>query len=207
MGHWDKKNFRISVKLRESCSDQRILDWQKEKDYNYTSKEVRAFRNTLSRIYHPVAEKIIRFLVEYKSGILLPDRWDYGEPLKHDFIPSDIDKYIEILSYPSGWLVLNKRRKYYCYIKNGDFGFWWEDDKPLRPKVEPECLVRLDIYFSKQSKPKMEFMQQLTDDMAEYLGTDYAKIIDQELTRPPLHLYEEDPQAVIYDAASKKKSI
>ena len=58
-------------------------------------------------------------------------------------------------------------------------------------------------FFSKQRKPKMEFMQQLADDMAEYFNTDYAKIIDQEMALEMPPLYEKDPKAVIYDAVDK----
>ena len=64
-------------------------------------------------------------------------------------------------------------------------------------------MVNIRISFSKQRKPKMEFMQQLTDDMAKYFNTDYAKIIDQEMASEMPPLYEKDPRAVIYDVLAK----
>ena len=98
-------------------------------------------------------------------------------------------------------MFLKKNKKYTCHITNWDYGFWWFDGKPCRPKVSFEYLVEIKILFSKQSKPKMEFMQQLANDMAEYFGTDYAKIIDQEIAAELPPLYEKDPKAVIYDVA------
>ena len=47
-------------------------------------------------------------------------------------------------------------------------------------------------------------MKQLADDMAEYFGTDYAKIIDQEIASQLPPLYEKDSRAVIYDVLVKQ---
>ena len=60
-------------------------------------------------------------------------------------------------------------------------------------------MVIIRIFFSKQRKPKMEFMKQLTDDMAEYFNTSYAVIIDQEAAEEMPPLYEDDPRAVVYN--------
>ena len=51
MGHFDRKNYIISVKLRESCSDQRIIDWQLERDYSYATDEVKVFEPSLNDIF------------------------------------------------------------------------------------------------------------------------------------------------------------
>ena len=50
----------------------------------------------------------------------------------------------------------------------------------------------------------MDFMKQIVDDMAKYFGTDYAKIIDQEIASELPPLYEKDPKAVIYEVITKE---
>ena len=201
MGHFDRKNYIISVKLRESCSDSRIIDWQSERDYTYTIEDVKTFESSIIPHYNPMAEQIMRFFIEYGDGIITPDKWNTFEPIKHNFTISELNNYVGVLSYPGGNLFLKKNKKYTCHITNWDYGFWWFDGKPCRPKVSFEYLIEIKILFSKQSKPKMEFMQQLANDMAEYFGTDYAKIIDQEIAAELPPLYEKDPKAVIYDVA------
>lgn len=203
MGQYDRKNYIISVKLRESCSDKRIIDWQLERNYLYTNAEVTAFENSILPHYNTLAEKIVRFFIEYETGAMAPNKWNTFEPIKQDFTISDINKYIGVLAFPGGNLFLKRDKKYTCHIENWDYGFWWLDGKPCRPQVSFEFLVEIRIFFSKQSKPKMEFMQQLADDMAEYFGTDYAKIIDQEMASQMSPFYERDPRAVIYDAITK----
>lgn len=205
MGNYDRKNYIISIKLRESCSDKRIIDWQLEHDYTYTTAEVNEFETSILPHYNTLAEKIVRFFIEYEAGVISPNKWNTFEPIKYDFIISEINKYIGILAFPGGNLFLKRDKKYSCHIENWDYGFWWFDGKPCRPQVPFEYLVEIRIFFSKQRKPKMEFMQKLADDMAEYFDTDYAKIIDQEMASEMPPLYEKDPRAVIYDVASKHK--
>lgn len=203
MGQYDRKNFIISVKLRESCSDKRIIDWQLERDYSYTTDEVNAFETSIQPHYNLLAEKIVSFFIEYKSGSLSPTKWNTYEPIKHTFEISKLSKYVGILAYPGSNLFFKKEGKFSCHIENCDYGFWWFGGKPCRPKVSFEYLVEIRMFFSKQRKPKMEFMRLLADDMAEYFDTDYAKIIDQEIASEMPPLYEKDPRAVIYDAAAK----
>lgn len=203
MGQYDRKNFIISVKLRESCSDKRIIDWQLERDYSYTPDEVNTFETSILPHYNLFAEKIVNFFIEYKSCSLSPNKWSTFEPIKHTFDISELSKYVGILAYPGSHLFFKKDGVCSCHIENCDYGFWWFGGKPCRPKVSFEYLVEIRIFFSKQRKPKMEFMQQLADDMAEYFDTDYAKIIDQEIASEMPPLYEKDPRAVIYDAVAE----
>lgn len=207
MGHFDRKNYIITVFLKESCSDRRILEWQLEKDYTYTAKEVDKFFASLGQLYNPLAEKIVRFFIEYKDGCLRPDRWNTFEPIKHKYIASDFYNYVSYVSSPSQHLYFRKLRKYDCHIQNCDYGFWWFDNKPCRPTLSFEHLVEMRIYFSKQTNPSMTFMQEITDDMAKYFNTDYARIIDQEIASELPPLYEKDPGAIIYDIINKEGGV
>lgn len=205
MGYFDRKNYIITVFLKESCSDSRILEWQIKKDYTYTTKEVKQFLASIDLPYNPVAEKIVRFFIEYNEGILYPDRWNTFEPVKQEFKVSDFYEYVSSISHPSGWMYFKKRKKYYCEIKNCDYGFWWFDGKACRPVVSFDYLLEMRIFFSKQTKPSMDFMQELTDAMAKYFNTDYARIIDQEIASDLPPLYEKDPGAIVYDIRNKEK--
>lgn len=204
MGHWDRKNFIIEVGIRESCTDQRYVDYMIEKDFNYSIDEVSAFIKSTTPQYHPLAEKIVLFFACYKNGLLMPDKYDQSEPVRMSFEKDDIEGPIAILSFTGGTLFVKKSRLYEALIKNEGYHFVWEDKKSFKPKRPlPEYMVNIKIFFSKQRKPKMEFMQQLADDMAEYFDTDYAKIIDQEMASEMPPLYEKDPRAVIYDAVAE----
>jgi hypothetical protein len=201
MGHFDRKNYIVVVKLKESCSDTRIINWQLEREFSYTVAEVNNFQSSIAPHHNPLAEKIVCFFSEYSNGVLLPNKWNTFEPIKHDYKASELNRYVAILAYPCGNLFL-KNKKITCHIENCDFGFWWFDGKPCSPKISFDYLVEIRIFFSKQSKPKMDFMHKLADDMAKYFNTDYSKIIDQELASEMPPLYEKDPRAVIYDAVN-----
>lgn len=202
MGHWDRRNYILEVGIRESCTDQRYVDYMIEKDFNYSIDEVSAFIKSTKPQYHPLAEKIVLFFADYKNGRLLPDKYGEAEPVKLSFNKDNICDPIALLSFTGGNLFIKKSRCYEAKISNESYNFVWENRRSFKPKRKlPEYMVNIRILFSKQSKPKMEFMQQLANDMAEYFGTDYAKIIDQEIAAELPPLYEKDPKAVIYDVA------
>lgn len=200
MGNYDRKNFMLKIGIRESCTDTRYIDYMTKKNFNYSIEEVSEFIESTTPQYHPLAEKIIRFFTDYKNGILLPDKYDNGEPLKMPFNKEDLTEVISILSYTGGRLFLMRKRSYSAEIQNESYRFIWENKKSFKPqRTLPEYMVIIRIFFSKQRKPKMEFMKQLTDDMAEYFNTSYAVIIDQEAAEEMPPLYEDDPRAVVYN--------
>ena len=200
MGNYDRKNFMLKIGIRECCTDTRYIDYMTKKNFNYSIEEVSEFIESTTPQYHPLAEKIIRFFTDYKNGILLPDKYDNGEPLKMPFNKEDLTEVISILSYTGGRLFLMRKRSYSAEIQNESYRFIWENKKSFKPqRALPEYMVIIRIFFSKQRKPKMEFMKQLTDDMAEYFNTSYAVIIDQEAAEEMPPLYEDDPRAVVYN--------
>ena len=204
MGHWDRKNYIVSIGIRESCTDQRYIDFMIEKDFNYSIDEVEEFIKSTRPQYSPLAERIIRYFIDYENGILLPDRYGQAEPAKQVFSKEDITEPIAILSFTGGTLFMKNCRRYEVVISNESYNFVWENQQSFKPQRKlPEYMVNIRVYFSKQRKPKMEFMQQLTDDMAKHFNTDYAKIIDQEMASEMPPLYEKDPRAVIYDVLTK----
>lgn len=199
MGHYDRKNYIIEIGIRECCADQRYIDFMIETDYIYSLKEVDEFIKNNTPQHHPLAEKIIRFFINYDDGIIQPDRYDTAEPVKLQFNKDDIVDPVSKLSFAGGHLFLKKKRRYSAEIINESHAFFWFDGKSVKPKrILPEYMTKIRIFFSKQSKVKMEFMQKLTNDIAEYFGTDNAKIIDQEIASDLPPLYEEDERAVIY---------
>lgn len=204
MGQYDRKNYILKVGIRECCTDQRYIDFMTEKDFNYTIEEVSDFIKSTIPQHNPLAERIVRYFIDYKGGELVPDKFDRSEPMKISFEINNITEPVAILSFAGGQLYISKKRCYSAVIENESYNFVWEDKKSFKPnRPLPEYMVNIKIFFSKQRKPKMEFMQQLADDMAAYFDTDYAKIIDQEIASEMPPLYEKDPKAVIYDAVDK----
>lgn len=204
MGHYDRKNYIIEVGIRECCTDQRYIDFMTEKDFNYTLEEVSDFICSTIPQYNSLAERIVRYFVDYEGGIIIPDKYGMSEPIRDSFDKNNITDPVSILSFTGGELYMSKKRTYQVVIQNNSYNFVWENKKSFKPKRSlPEYMVNIKIFFSKQSKPKMEFMQQLANDMAKYFNTDYAKIIDQEMASGMPPLYEEDPRSVIYDVMIK----
>ena len=200
MGNYDRKNYIIEIGIRECCADQRYIDYMIETDYNYSLEEVGEFIKNNYPQHHPLAEKIVRFFINYDNGIMQPDRYDMAEPEKLQFNKDDIVDPVSMLSFAGGHLFLKKKRRYSAHIINESHTFFWLDDKSVKPKrILPKYMTKIRIFFSKQSKVKLEFMQKLTIDIAEYFGTDNAKIIDQEIASNLPPLYEKDERAVIYD--------
>lgn len=200
MGHWDRKNYIIKIGIRDCCTDYRYIKFMQERNYIYTIEEVKDFIQSTTPQYNPLAEKIVRFFITYNRGQLLPNKYSDSEPINLSFNKDNIVNPIAILSYTGGTLFMKRNRCYSAVIENESYNFVWENKKSFKPKRElPEYMVNIRILFSKQSKPKMDFLQKLTNDLASYFETDCAKIIDQEIasTLPPL--YEKDPAAVIYD--------
>ena len=170
-----------------------------ETDYNYTIKEVDEFIKNNYPQYHPLAEKIVRFFVNYGDGIMLPDRYNMAEPVKLQFNKDDIVDPVSFLSFAGGHLFLKKKRRYSAEIINESHTFFWFGGKSVKPKrILPEYMTKIRIFFSKQSKIKLEFMQKLTNDIADFFGTDNAKIIDQEIASDLPPLYEKDERAIVY---------
>lgn len=200
MGHYDRKNYIIEIGIRECCADQRYIDYMIRTDYNYSLEEVGEFIKNNQPQHHPLAEKIVRFFINYDNGIMQPDRYNMAEPVKLQFNKDDIVDPVSFLSFAGGTLFLKKNRRYSAKIINESHTFFWFGGKSVKPKrILPEYMTKIRIFFSKQSNIKMEFMQKLTNDIAEYFGTDNAKIIDQEIASDLPPLYEEDERAVIYD--------
>lgn len=204
MGHWDRKNYIIKVGIRDCCTDYRYIEFMQKRNYIYTIEEVGDFIRSTIPQYNPLAEKIVCFFITYNGGKLLPHKYGKSEPINLTFDKDYIVDPVAILSFTGGTLFLKRNRCYNAVIENESYNFVWENKRSFKPKRElPEYMVNIRILFSKQSKPKMDFLRQLTNDLATYFGTDYAKIIDQEIasTLPPL--FEKDPAAVIYDINEK----
>ena len=108
MGNYDSKNFIIKIGIRECCADQRYLDFMNKTNYNYTIEEVGAFIKNNYPQYHPLAEKIVRFFIDYDNGIMLPDKYSEAEPIRLDFNKDDIVEPVANLSYLRGFLFLKK---------------------------------------------------------------------------------------------------
>ena len=108
MGNYDSKNFIIKIGIRECCADQRYLDFMNKTNYNYTIEEVGAFIKNNYPQYHPLAEKIVRFFIDYDNGIMLPDKYSEAEPIRLDFNKDDIVETVANLSFLRVFLFLKK---------------------------------------------------------------------------------------------------
>lgn len=88
MGDFDYKNVCIQIKIKENLTDKRFLKFVQ--DWNFTMDEYMHFYESVKEdIFNSISEKIVRFFISYKEGILKPDRCGTYEPLKHLFKNED----------------------------------------------------------------------------------------------------------------------
>lgn len=184
MGHFDKKNICIEIEVRENLTDSRIVNFiEKERNWDFSMKEFDEF-------YAPIREdkstnemslRIIQFFVDYKDGILLPDKCGSYEPLRDNFYKEDVFSCAKTLSFPSGDILFKKKRKFDVSIENRYWALIWTNGKKTVPKGKlPEYLGGIRFRFSKQRKIDMDFLEQLVRDFCSYLNTDKGYIYDQE---------------------------
>ena len=80
MGNFDYKNICLQIKTREDFTDPRIAEFIK--DWSFTEKECDAFLDTVrNNISNEYSIRIVDFFINYKNGILLPDKCDAYETI------------------------------------------------------------------------------------------------------------------------------
>lgn len=185
MGNFDWKNILLRVRKKENVTDPRYVEYIKSRDF--TSKEFDVFCSTITDgPYHEEAERAIRFLVDYKDGLLMPDRWGIYEPLRKEFSAEKVLECVRCLSFPSGEVYFKKRRKYDVVLTNNSEAMIFDGDKgdkflpmhPGSPHATP--YIEFLFYFAKQRKIKMDFLEMLLRDCVTYMQADEAIIYDQE---------------------------
>ena len=182
MGQFDYKNICLQIEVKNNLTDFRLLDFVR--NWDFTMDEYKFFYESIKgTIFNENSYRIIKFFLNYKSGILKPDRCGTYNPLKHIFNSEDIFKYQEWLSFPSGCLILKKNKTFDVEIKNRYWGLSWSGNNLIVTKPRrtlPENLGIITFWFTKQKKIDMEFLKSLIFDFCEYLSTDNGVIFDQE---------------------------
>ena len=199
--------MRLTIKifLKEHCEDPRLVNFQIERDFDYTQKELDAFLDTLNRKYYSQnAEKLVNFFLEYDGGVLLPDK--YGEfygTAKEEYRPSDKDELISLLAFTGyGKLWLRKKRCYDASFQNSGNGFLWEDGKPKR--AHPSYLNRegqTEIFIDpcKSSKLSFDFWKGFIEDLGRSFHIVEARIHDMDIGDPKACLREKFEETLIYE--------
>ncbi|WP_455498227.1 hypothetical protein [Coprobacter sp.] len=196
------KNIGIHIKIRENLTDPRFVKFIKEWDFT-EDKISEFFKSIWEDAYNEYSAKIIKFFVEYKDGVIIPDKCGITDPVKEKFDKSNISVPVAWLSYPGTKMILEKKRKYKAvikceYWKNLTNGGEILNPKKIFPKYMgiitsmcitskeqttchlPEYMSIITFWFNKQRKIDMDFLKQLLKDFCEYLNTDYGVIFDQE---------------------------
>lgn len=187
------ENIGIKIQVRENLTDPRITKFLEEKDWNFSLDDFDAYLDTLERpLYNERARQIVEFLVNYRDGIICPDRYNSCDPIKYPFDKNDISDPIAMLSFPAGDLSMKKLRKYLVLIYNKSYAIIGDGgvEKVLRPKrVLPEYMGIISFYFLKQWKIDRDFVEQLLRDFCEYLKADYGIMYDNKTGEVLLDLF------------------
>ena len=181
MGNFDRKNYVVDVRSVVDITDSIIKEFVK--NWDYSREDAHRFYSDDAMFYHPFAEKIIQFIVEYKGGILIPDKWDTAEPLKKTFNRDEINSVVSELAKPGSCVLLRKNRKMWITLRN--FSYQWSGSFICEGRNKPWILQKptplprkyyscVRFVFSEQTHPDLEFLRQLMEDLRSYLDTDYA---------------------------------
>lgn len=202
MGHWDTKNYTIYINIKKAdIVDPRIIEYQLQKDYTYTRKEVDEFFDSFNGKFHtPYAEQLLKYIFDYKNGILVPNKWGLWEPIKNNYDSSQFNELISHLSLPDNMLFLKKSRKFDIEIENSGYGFYWLGNKSCRKTFEPKYMVKLTIGISKQSNPDLEFWKQFMDDFSEHFKAYRAEMYDMEYDGLYNLRFFNNPEALVYSS-------
>lgn len=178
----DQDYYVLNVKLRDNLTDARAVE--RMKAWDFTMKEWAEFEKTICPFYHPVAEQIVRFFVEYEKIDLCPDLFGSYEPLKKPFDKENILEPSDCIAFPSGTLIMKKRRRFDVAVENQYYGLIFnpKDNYKVIPSKRKigEYLGNIRISINQKSKIyTFEQMQMIVDDMCEYLETDYGVIFDR----------------------------
>ena len=191
MGNFDYKNICLQIKTRENFTDPRFVEFMR--DWSFTEKEYDTFFTNIwnNNITNEYSKRIVDFFINYKEGELLPDKCDAYEPIKEKFNKDDISAPIGWLSFPAGSLLLKKRYKFNAEIENDYFAITFSEGKAVAPKIAlPEYLGKITLWFSKQRKIDMTFLEQLLRDLCSYLNADNGIIFDQETNEVLLDIFQ-----------------
>ena len=95
MGNFDYKNICLQIKTRENFTDSMFVEFMK--DWNFTEKEYDKFLDTIgdSNISNKYSMRIVDFFINYKDGVLLPDRCGPYEALIYNFNKNDTSDPID----------------------------------------------------------------------------------------------------------------
>ena len=178
MGQYDNNNFIIEVKLRDNVSDTRWEPLFKMRPSVSFFKNY--YKKNIVISYSAGAERIIRFLIDYKGGILKPDKFNSFEPINKRFDENDISHSIGMLASPGGCLYLKKTGIAEIEIENKTFSLLWVDgvySEPIAPL--PDYLTIITIFFPKKKNTDIGFIIQLMKDIKSFFKADNGKVFYQ----------------------------
>lgn len=179
MGNWDYNNYIIEVRLKECVTDIRFQSlFEMKPTINQFDEYCRKHIRTVA--YNPLAERIVRFFMEYDNGLYLPDRYNNCEPIKHIFDSHNISIPVSYLAYPAGELYLKKRRRIEVSISNEDHAFIWEDGVFLEPKRSlPQYLTIIRCSFPINNNVTIEPIIKLMHDLKDAFNSENGKVYVQ----------------------------
>ena len=182
MGQFDHNNYVIEVKFKDDLTDSRYDDILAKGSFSL--KEFKEYEKQFSKLmFNHTAEKIIRFFVDYKSGAILPDRFDDGEPVRKPFNKDDISIPVSYVSCPGGGVDLLKKRRYSASIENKTFAIFFEETPNgfmyLKPTAPPREYNIIRFFFSIHKNTDIHFIVDLMRDLKSYLNADYGKVYIQ----------------------------
>ena len=179
MGNWDYDNYIVEVNLKDSVTDVRFQTLYKMKPTIKQFDEYCA-SNIQTIAYNPLAERIVRFFMEYDNGIFLPEKYNNCEPIKRIFDIKDISIPVSYLSFPAGELYLKKRQIIEVSISNEDHAFIWEDGVFLVPRRNvPLFLTNIKCFFSISRNKSIEPIVRLMHDLKGFFNSDSGRVYVQ----------------------------
>lgn len=183
MGNYDYNNYLVIVKVRDNITDPAYMKYCVDTDMGFSIKEYLSFEKSHPSSTHPTVVKALKFICSYSGGIMRPDKWGYGEPLKRVFNEDTVHLLISYLTRPGGQESIRKNRFYLADFENEMHVPIWEGKKPIkiseRERSLPDYMFTMTFYFSKSLKNILPFIKGFVKEFCKELSTDYGIIVDQ----------------------------
>lgn len=179
MGNFDRNNYLVEVNLIDNMTDPR---WEQLILQRPSLKEYKTIiRKNPFIPYSPQAEAIIRFFIDYRGGLIKPDRWGFWEPINKVFDDSSIMDCVRALASTSGGVDLKKKYTYDAEIKNNTFGFIWDENGDfIDAQVPlPDYLTTIRFYFPGKKNIDLSFLTRLMNDMRDEFHADNGRVYYQ----------------------------
>lgn len=182
-------NHVVKIRLSKPMTDERLYSLLKDCSIqtsgSYNEMED-VWSNYSLSTNNPLADKLVDFVFNHCNGRLLPDRWDYYEPVRK-IVDDNTAKHLkEICSRPSLiFLKRTKRPQVSITIQNNEFPYL----EPYRDLISKLTGTEILVFPDARRKFELEEWYPILQDLCREMETDYGYIRNMDSEEVLAHVF------------------